>query len=236
MNQPIELDTLIPDISCDKITYKDTLREKQIINKNLNTIYVIGSNVYGLGLLNAVHVLLAYIANSTDFKNSKFSILDPSRSDYNDLLGSPFLNGDIITENDDILTILESASKIKFDFQNIIVLNQYDWLKQSLDHTYSQRIIKAVNSLVANAKKNNLIFIVVDRNISHDEKIPDFDAILCFKLQNEAISKTVLGCAGAEKLKNHGDSLYFNRRTGEIKRGQIPLLSNGLFSNILKLN
>ncbi len=235
MDKIVKFNDLIPAVSCNGMSYEDAFDDGQITDKSLNSIYVVGSDIFGLGLLNAVHVLLAFVANSADPQKTRFSILDPGRSDYNDLLGSPFLNGDIITENDDILTILESASEIEFEFQNIIVLNQYGWLKKSLDDKYSKKIVKAVNKLVDSARKNNVIFIVVDRDVAYDEKIPDFDAVVCFRLADEALSRVVLGQPGAEKLKKHGDSLYLNRRTGELKHGQIPLLSSELFSNILRL-
>ena len=226
---------LIP-ISYTRKKYEDIFdNSNDLAVKSLNSIYVVGTDIYGLGLLNAVHVLLAYVANCADSKKCRFTILDPGRIDYNDLIGSPFLNGDIITQESDILDILETASKIPFGFNNIIILNHYDWLKGLFDDEYSYRITKAVDNLVNNAKKSNVILIVVDRSIKYDEKVPDFDAILCFQLSNEVLSKVVLGCPGAEKLKNHGDSLYLNRRTGEIKHGQIPLLSDELFSDILRL-
>lgn len=230
--------SLIPRIATGQSKYADVFNsDKSIVsNKNsLNSIYVVGANFYGVGLLNTVHVLLAYAAHSAMPDNVKFTILDPGKSDYIELIGSPFLNGDIITSESDILTILENSSGIDFDFTNVIVLNHYDWLKNNLDEEYSLRCRAAIRKLVNEARSRNVIFIVVDRAASENEDIMDFDAILCFHLKNESLSKHILGIPGAELLKDKGDSLYLNRRTGEIKHGQIPLLSESLFKNIIGL-
>ena len=98
---------------------------------------------------------------------------------------------------------------------------------------YSFKCRAAVEKLVSEARSRNVIFIVVDRDASVNEDVLDFDAILCFHLANEELSKHILGVSGAESLKDKGDSLYLNRRTGEIKHGQIPLLSEDLFRSIL---
>lgn len=116
----------------------------------------------------------------------------------------------------DILTILENASEIDFDFTNVIVLNHYDWLKNSFDEEVSQRATIALEKLINNAKERNIIIIVVDRDTSLYETIPDYDAILCFHLTSEDLSRHILGVPGAEKLKDKGDSLYLNKKTGEI--------------------
>lgn len=228
--------SLIPRIASGQNKYADIFNSDKsiIVNRNsLNSIYVVGANFYGVGLLITVRVLLTYAAHSAMSDNVKFTILDPERSDYIELIGSPFLNGDIITSKSDILTILENSSLINFDFTNVIVLNHYDWLKNNLDVEYSLKCRAAVEKLVSEARSRNVIFIVVDRAASVNENILDFDAILCFHLANEELSKHILGVSGAESLKDKGDSLYLNRRTGEIKHGQIPLLSEDLFRNIL---
>ena len=228
--------SLIPRIATGQNKYADVFNtDKSIVSNktSLNSIYVVGANFYGVGLLNTVHVLLAYAAHSATPDNVKFTILDPGRSDYLELIGSPFLNGEIITSESDILTILENSSGIDFDFTNVIVLNHYDWLKNNLDDEYSFKCRAAVEKLVNEARSRNIIFIVVDRAASVDEDVLDFDAILCFHLANEALSKHILGVSGAESLKDKGDSLYLNRRTGKIKHGQIPLLSESLFKNII---
>lgn len=228
--------SLMPRIASGQNKYADIFKSDKPIDtskNSLNSIYIVGANFYGVGLLNTVHVLLAYAVHSAMPDNVKFTILDPGRSDYVELIGSPFLNGDIITSESDILTILENSSEINFDFTNVIILNHYDWLKNNLDEEYSLECRVAVEKLVNAARSRNIIFIVVDRAASINENILDFDAILCFHLANEELSKHILGVPGAESLKDKGDSLYLNRRTGEIKHGQIPLLSEDLFKSII---
>lgn len=228
---------LIPNVTSGA-DYADLFNSEKGVKKkdnSLNSIYVVGANFYGVGLLNTVHVLLAYVANSSLPKNTKFTILDPGRCDYIDLIGSPYLNGEIITSEKDILTILENASEIDFDFTNVIVLNHYDWLKNSFDEEVSQRVAIALEKLINNAKERNIIIIMVDRDASLYETIPDYDAILCFHLASEDLSKHILGVPGAEKLKDKGDSLYLNKKTGEIRHGQIPLLSEDLFKTVLEI-
>lgn len=230
---------LIPRIAIGQNKYADIFNSDKsiIVNRNsLNSIYVVGANFYGVGLLNTVRVLLAYAAHSAMSDNVKFTILDPGRSDYIELIGSPFLNGEIITSESDILTILENSSEIDFDFTNVIVLNHYDWLKNNLDEEYSFKCRAAVEKLVSEARSRNVIFIVVDRAASVNEDVPDFDAILCFHLESEVLSKHILGVPGAELLKDKGDSLYLNRRTGKINHGQIPLLSENLFNGIIGIS
>ena len=201
----------------------------------LRTIYVAGANLTGLGLLNTVHVLLAYIASSANPKMTRFTILDPGEVDYVLLKDSPFLNGEIISNDDEILDVLETATTIKFDFQNVIVLNHYDWLKNSTNGEYNKRIRGVVQKLVEKAREQNCVLIVVDRNVEVDYDLPDFDAVLCFKLENAEKSRKVLGQEGAEKLADKGDSLYYNRRTGQIIHGQIPLLKSELINTILQI-
>lgn len=229
---------LIPNVASGNEKYADLFRTGKNISKkdnSLSSIYIVGANFYGVGLLNTVHVLLAYVAKSSLPKNTKFTILDPGRCDYVDLIGSPFLNGEIITSENDILTILENASEITFDFTNVIILNHYDWLKNNFDVDISKRATLALNKLVDCARERNIIIIVVDRGASLHETLPNYDAILCFHLASEYLSKHILGVSGAEKLKDKGDSLYLNKKTGEVRHGQIPLLSEDLFKTVLEI-
>ena len=56
-------------------------------DNSLNSIYVVGANFYGVGLLNTVHVLLAYVANSSLPKIKFPKVLFPLPvSPYNKIL------------------------------------------------------------------------------------------------------------------------------------------------------